>query len=88
MCFQGYKGTNCEVPFCTSSYCLNGGTCVTVSESIECRCLPDILGKRCEFNQTLSESVLLNQRKKMCHDRNCTEKANNHKCDVSEAVFS
>nr|CAB3257643.1 jagged protein [Phallusia mammillata] len=51
-CQGGYEGRHCELSTndCTSSLCLNGGTCIDGLNSYTCMCLPGFQGPNCESN--------------------------------------
>lgn len=67
-CRPGFKGQNCEIPYCPSNYCRNGGSCyLMVTGSFGCLCPPDYSGNRCDIrkgsiNRLCSPSALHN-----CH---------------------
>jgi hypothetical protein len=38
-------------PTCTSGYCLNGGTCSVLNNSLKCKCTGNFTGDRCEIDK-------------------------------------
>ncbi|RNA00108.1 crumbs isoform X1 [Brachionus plicatilis] len=50
-CFENFTGLSCQVDkrFCSSSPCLNNGTCIEDSQGFRCQCMKDyFFGKYCE----------------------------------------
>eukprot|EP00731_Ephydatia_muelleri_P001124 Em0001g1124a len=51
LCPPTYGEVDCSTRVCTSSYCLNGGTCSSsLNLNIQCRCPQDTSGNQCEFS--------------------------------------
>lgn len=54
-CHSGYSPAynkeSCISKECTSSSCLNGGTCLNTQDGFSCSCPTDFLGSQCHFDQ-------------------------------------
>ncbi|KAK3737108.1 hypothetical protein RRG08_016414 [Elysia crispata] len=62
-CTDGWQGPDCTdlVPYCTSSSCLNGGTCTNIHLGFNCSCTSSYSGKQCEHKDlttTTSSSLI------------------------------
>ena len=51
-CPAGYNGTNCKnfIELCFPNPCVNGGTCMNISNNFMCSCLPPLTGSICEVD--------------------------------------
>ncbi|KAK3760601.1 hypothetical protein RRG08_022883 [Elysia crispata] len=58
-CTDGWKGPDCNdlVPYCTSSVCQNGGTCVNIHLGYICTCRQGYTGSACETDLTLPSTT-------------------------------
>lgn len=47
ICDVGYTGQRCDelVDYCSSSPCINGGTCISLIGSFKCLCIPGFTGQ-------------------------------------------
>lgn len=88
--FKGYYGDFCEFSqqiACTSSPCVNGGTCINDMSTVgfKCLCLPMWTGQQCEIydGSSTTTSISLTEAKQECLKNDCTKKAHNGFCDVS-----
>ncbi|XP_057653327.1 protein cueball [Diorhabda carinulata] len=50
-CKPGYTGNYCEIPICSSAYCLNGNCYLSSSGKPMCSCKKGYIGNRCQKNK-------------------------------------
>ncbi|RNA23001.1 neurogenic locus notch -like protein [Brachionus plicatilis] len=93
-CFENFTGPSCQVDkrFCSSSPCLNNGTCIEDSQGFRCQCMKDyFFGNYCEkaidlcANETCSKNgfcVVKKDFKVICK---CLYLYSGEKCEIESA---
>ncbi|RNA34459.1 neurogenic locus notch -like protein [Brachionus plicatilis] len=90
-CFGNFTGPLCQVDkrFCSSSPCLNNGTCIEDSQGFRCQCMKDyFFGKYCEIaidlcaNETCSKNGFCVVKKDFEVFCKCFYLYNGEKCEI------